>query len=328
MKLYFSGVASQKEMLLLKEAGVKNYLADVTDFINLTRDDERDHHVAVDSGAYRAWKQGTPLTVKRWIEQIQDFGHMNGWAEHDRFGFITMPDVLGDPAETMKRWEWICANRVNLMDRGCWWIDKVIPVWQWGAPMADLERMLTWAKNGAGDVNEWGFNWACTVAVGGCVPWMRENDQDKLAELVAICRKHGQYLHILGLNWLEAIEQLDDLVQSCDTSKWIDGARYGSVITNEDGRLVSMHKNGCDMAGASREELMSACAVTLDDYCNKRVRTTSVAKSGREYVLDSVSRTFKSNDPAKIEARNNVSMMNSFAANHRRKIKIDALKGN
>lgn len=148
--------------------------------------------------------------------------------------------------------------------------------------------MIAWAKEGQAAAVQFGFNFACIVGIGGCVPWMREKDKSALDELVEICETHGEFLHILGLNWLEAIERLAPLAKSCDTSKWIDGARYGEVILNENGHLLNYHKSAAGLSNASREELMSMCARTLNDYCNLGVRTQPAQSNRviRQYKLN------------------------------------------
>lgn len=324
MKLYFSGVSSSAESQILNQCGIRDYLSDPTDWHNIMDISESAGNIALDSGAYRAFKAGEPLSVDGWIDQLSEM-HLNGWAREDykaRLDFITMPDVLGDPSATWQRWNEITEKRLEYLDRGMEWIDNVIPVWQWGAPREHLEAMIRWAKDGQEAADKYGFKFSCLVAIGGCVPWMREKDTAALAELVEICKEHGQWLHILGLNWLEAIEQLAPLARSCDTSKWIDGARYGEVILNENGHLIQLHKRTAGIPNATREELMTKCAKTLDDYCNKGIRTSpeEARPKGRTYTLKP-GRRYQSKNPAKIEAQNTFNMIVSEADIRRRQLR-------
>jgi hypothetical protein len=278
MKLYFSGVASKAETEMLKGAKIRDWLADTTDWQNLHIDDVTSG--VLDSGAYRAWKSGNPIEVDGWLETVnqldlQCIGWLGTRRIEPRLDFVIMPDVLGDHEATWARWDNLCDRRLDLLDRGYWWFDKVVPVWQWGAPAEHLEKMIEWAIRGEECVKEYGFRWANLVCVGGLVPHFRDNNGEVLAEVVKVCEKHGKYLHILGLNWLKAMDELDPLVRSCDTSKWLDGARYGEVIYCDEntGKLVQIHHKMHELySTAGREERSIACAKNLDDYVNKGIR--------------------------------------------------------
>lgn len=315
MKMYFSGISSAKEAQILKSLGIRDALADPIDWPNMA--DCGFSNVALDSGAYRAFKAGSPISnVDEWCAMIEKRVE-SVWSldfESD-LDFITMPDVLGDPEATWERWTYI-KGKLNSTDR--FWCEfrvalhmHLIPVWQWGGSENHLWSMVDWA---AGNNKR--------VAIGGCVPWMRAKDEEALRGLVKICKQHGRHLHILGLNWLEALQEVEPYAKSCDTSKWIDGARYGEVILNEGGKLVQLHKRAAGMASASREELMTACAKTLDDYCNKGIRTETVEArpKGRVYTLKP-GRKYEAKNPAKVAAQNTLNMLCSEADIRRRQLR-------
>jgi hypothetical protein len=115
---------------------------------------------------------------------------------------------------------------------------------------------------------------------------MREKNESALAELLALSQNWGEYFHILGLNWLDAIMQLDPFVASCDTSKWLDGARYGIWINDANGRLAAQEKRTCPR-GQDRADLCVQSAITLDNWINKRLRGTAAPKprNVRHYTL-------------------------------------------
>jgi hypothetical protein len=302
MKLFFSGIASESESKMLAMAGVTDLLVDPTDWANLRW--RESSSFALDSGAYRAWKKGTPLDLEDWkrkvdavlcdVHRAEGMGKGQRREQASKLRFVTMPDVFGDPAATYDRWRRI-EDQIKSFE---WdslvvnsWHDQVIPVWQWGAPIEHLEEMVAWAER-ATKVNEEdaeGFFLprADLIAIGGCVPWMRANDAGALAELVELSRKYGKHFHILGLNWLEAMMQLDPLVRSCDTSKWLDGARYGTWINDVGGKLVVEAKMHCPL-GDSRTDLCRQTAITLDGWCNKGLRneeTLTKRKVSRKYTL-------------------------------------------
>jgi hypothetical protein len=308
MKMYFSGIASPREAEMLAKADVSQLLADPQDWKNVRH--QVASSVALDSGAYRQWKRQTPITdLDLWADQIYHTLHTSEdplFHEFDgkkktataaqKLAFITMPDVLGDPAETWTRWQNI---REWFQFDGKWvghhynWSGKLIPVWQWGGDIQHLEEMVEWAKmrrqHNKEDKELFGQMHspeADLVAIGGCVPWMRDKDEAALAELLALSKKWGEYFHILGLNWLDAIMELDPFVASCDTSKWLDGARYGIWINDANGRLVTQEKRTCPR-GQDRADLCVQSAITLDNWINKRLRDTAAPKprNVRHYTL-------------------------------------------
>lgn len=249
MKLYFSGCAGTSERDMLVAAGVRDYLCDPTDYPNLPAD--RDSF-AVDSGAYRAWKAGVELDINLWLETCQRVKE-----EPD---FRIMPDVLGDWQATWARWRIVCEQGINCA-----------PVWQWGAPMDTLDDLVSG--------NE-------IVCLGGLVPAMRAKDEKVLTEVTAICKDYGQRLHFLGLNWLRAMHQLMPLLKSADTSKWLDGGRYGSVfVPGPDGCLEQMHKTGAGRQAATREELCIDCARAMNDWVHGRLQAAPKREPDRIYVL-------------------------------------------
>lgn len=191
MRLYFSGVAGKSEADMLKTAGVTHVLVDPTDMLNAAFGGFR--NIALDSGAYRIFKKGGELDIHDYLDTV----HSYGW------DFCMAPDVIGDPEATKKNWQFVRLH------------NQIIPVWQWGASEEDLKFYL--------DERE-------LVAIGGLVPLMRAKDEDMLAHLTALCERYPRRFHLLGVNWLKAIERLKDLVYSGDTSKHMDGGRYGHVI--------------------------------------------------------------------------------------------------
>lgn|GEM_PF-896936 len=207
MRYFFSGIGSTEERDMLIEAGVQRLLVDPTDLHNANG---MNAQVALDSGAYRAFKNGTTIDVDRYLEV----------ARSRPFEFVVAPDVLGDMDATIANW-----NRV----KNCGL--PLVPVWQWGADEAILQRFLDEAP---------------LVGIGACVPWMHVDqsrqrskediDVDKhrrafnFEKLKAICEQYGDRLHVFGLCWETAIEELADCLYSADSSHWLCGARKGTVI--------------------------------------------------------------------------------------------------
>jgi hypothetical protein len=190
MKLYFSGVSSKAEYEMLQEAGVRDFLVDPWDIRNVRLSRNR---VALDSGAYRIWKQGNRLSVSEYLA----LSSQGSW------DFKVMMDVFGDHEATWQNWVNHFTGR------------RYVPVWGWGAPREYLMGYLM----------ESGL-----VGIGGLVPAMRAKDEAMLKELRRLCEEHPGRFHLFGCNWLKALRELRTLVHSADTSKWLDGARYGHLI--------------------------------------------------------------------------------------------------
>jgi hypothetical protein len=264
MKMYFSGVASETERDILVEAGCEDFLTDFVDWPNVPIAKES---FALDSGAYRAWKCDSELSLADWVKQVKEW-HCSTIEEPD---FFVMPDIFGDWRETWARWNWIRSGAAEFDEA---LLNRIAPVWQWGAPRHHLFQMYMNAR---------------TVCVGGLVPHMRDKNRTVLNEVKEFAKDFGNSMHILGLNWLTAIEELMPLVASCDTSKWIDGGRYGDIIYRDDttGHIVQCHhKLHPHCNGMDRRERLVVCARNLNAFVNHPTEfVPPVKKFGRSYAL-------------------------------------------
>jgi hypothetical protein len=199
MRLYFWGIAGPTEYHMLEEAGVTHLLVDPFDHKHIPKRSEGRVHVALDSGAYRASKQQLILDLERYV----DFAR-----SHGPFDFAVSLDVLGDPARSRENWERL--QRLRSDDD-----PRYLPVFQWGGEHDDLERYLDEAP---------------VVGIGGLVNLMRRKDEQTIEQLGELCGRFPNRFHIFGINSLKAIARLKPFISSGDTSKWLDGARYGHLI--------------------------------------------------------------------------------------------------
>ena len=189
---------------MLQEAGVTNILIDQFDLKHL---DGWQGSVALDSGAYRLFKarqKGNGKKVKQ-LEECLAYPWYAKIAGSRVFDFVVSLDVISDPAKTFNNWFSIPHAE------GIQWV----PVWHWGSDQHYLETYLKQAQ---------------VIGIGGLVGLMREKDQEMLDQVIELCERHPDRFHIFGINWLKAIETLRDLIYSGDTSKWLDGGRYASII--------------------------------------------------------------------------------------------------
>lgn len=225
---YFSGIASKVEADCLRAAGVRHVLVDPTDLPNATGF----AHIALDSGAYRSWKTGTPVDIEAY----------KALARCGQFAWHVAPDVIGDPQATRQRW---LEHRQP----------RMVPVWQYGAPK---ELLLDYLDE------------APLVAIGGLVPLMREKNDAMFKDIAALCERYPRRLHLLGANWVRVLNELHRVAASMDTSKWLDAARYGVCFFIHD-RTRKLHVAPAAAIGLghlSREERLVTSARVMDSYLN------------------------------------------------------------
>ncbi|WP_010474785.1 DNA sulfur modification protein DndB [Acaryochloris sp. CCMEE 5410] len=158
--------------------------------------------IALDSGAYRAFKSKSLINIEQYLAA----------AFSRPFDFVVAPDVIGNPEQSYQNWLKVKDLSLN-----------ILPAWEWGSDQSYLHHYLDHAP---------------VVGIGGLVPVMRMKNSGSerkikdqmLAELKQMCLQYPARFHIFGMNWLWAIESLNSLVFSGDSSKWLDGARYGHLI--------------------------------------------------------------------------------------------------
>ena len=191
--MYFSGVSSVQELSMLQEAGVKSVLVDQFDLPHCV---SWPGNLALDSGAYRAFKKNLTLDVGAYVALIE--------AQEFNFDFVVTLDVIGDAVKTRNNWRFMRQSTIPF-----------IPVYQWSAKEDYLLRYL---------------DESYIVGIGGLVSAMRDKNQQMYDQLGDLINLYPHRFHIFGMNWLKALEDFKDYVASADTSKFLDGARYGHVI--------------------------------------------------------------------------------------------------
>lgn len=215
MDLYFSGLKSPNDIDIVYSAGVKLVLVDQFDYVkNKAHLLDKGFKIALDSGAYRAFKQGQTLDPVQYLDLIRN-------ADVD-FEFVVTLDVIGSPEQTYKIWkEHFLAYSERL---------KIIPVWHWGTDASYLEKYL---------------NQSPLVGIGGLVTLMREKNASMLKNLKKLLKNHPGRFHLFGINWLKAINHCHTLLNSGDTSKFLDGGRYGTVIHMQTSKKGTRFLNDC-----------------------------------------------------------------------------------
>lgn len=228
--MYFSGCAGKSEVDILVSAGVDRVLVDRHDYPNVAG---KFTSIALDSGAYRAFKSGTALDIDAYLAFVDQTPDLD---------FFVAPDVIGNPDATLQNW-----TRYRR--------PGMLPVYQWGAPEAHLMQYLDEAP---------------TVGIGGLVQPMREKHEPTLRALSKIVKAHPGRLHVFGLNWPKAIGHLDPLLSSHDSSTWLKAGRYGHVffINTRTGRPQSCPAKILGKGDLDRKQRLLESAEVLNTWCN------------------------------------------------------------
>lgn len=233
MKLYFSGLSGPSEYHMLEAAGVRHLLVDPFDLKHIPVGRA---HLALDCGAYRAFKRNLKLGLDDYLAIARSRGP---------FDFAVSLDEIGDAEKTRENWERLRSLK-SIDD------PPFIPVFQWGGDSDHLARYLDEAS---------------IVGIGGLVTLMREKDERMLDQLRELCSIYPKRFHIFGINFLRALEQIKSLIVSGDTSKWLDGGRYAHLIfvNTRTGRLSQAPAKALKL-DLNREERCIQSARNLEDY--------------------------------------------------------------
>ncbi|MFN8467255.1 MAG: hypothetical protein U0X20_16985 [Caldilineaceae bacterium] len=190
-----------------------------------------DRQIALDCGSYRRYQEQKRRKRKAPITE-QDARQYAAMHPGRKFAFRIAMDVIGDAATTMLFWNNIFHNADYPHGQ------PFVPVYTWGAPHEHLQQYLEQAPY----IPALGTNLVC---LGGLAPILRGGHRVTDAEekakkedarkaalkgVLHLCERYPKRFHILGLNHLDAIDQLRHLLASADASKWLDGRRYGYVF--------------------------------------------------------------------------------------------------
>lgn len=246
MQLYFSGISEDYETLsMVIDANAKNILLNWNILQQLNLALLTDLNISVDCNDWVNREHETFVGLEQYIY----FAHSLPL----KVDFWVAPDVIKNPDLTFELWQQVQHDKsVN-------WL----PVWRYGSNLDYLKYYL--------DTAEW-------VGIGGLVSLMREGkqktdaSQKMLTEIVELCQTYPQRFHIFGICWLTAIEQLKGIAKSGDTSKALDGARYGDIIFqhSKSGRLQQCKYKLIPQFShlTNRYERCVECVKNLDKFCN------------------------------------------------------------
>ncbi len=265
-QFFFSGISDIKSYDLLKTNGASHLLVDPYDLANVTI---WQGPIALDSGAYRLFKEGrkkeTPieLTPAMTAELLRPL-NLN------RFTFVTTCDVIGNPEKTHRNWRTLMRDyRLATM-----------PVWQWGAPVEHLHEYLgesqlvglggtvpllrnKQAKDFAAEINAKGLPVTCETLKQAAKAY-EAGRRMILEQLGEICARHPGRFHFFGLCWMQAINQLAPYLFSADSSLWLEGARKGLA--------VFVHAHTGKLAHAPKGAIPETRSLERDDLLGFNIR--------------------------------------------------------
>ena len=145
------------------------------------------HSLLIDSGAFTAWKHGTTLDIREYIQFVKTM-------PFEPTGYFQL-DVIGDPVATL-------VNLERMYDAGL----KPIPVWTVGAPEEHIARMYELSP--------------AMVALGGLV-----GNPPYTKHLLENLWPQDKVYHLLGVAHHGILARYRP--PSTDTSSWLSGPRYG-----------------------------------------------------------------------------------------------------
>jgi hypothetical protein len=259
---YFSGLESSAEVGFLRKAEITHVLVDQFNLENGLGFEK----IALDSGAYRAWKEKRQLSADSYLEFLRALSQGIGIG---RFEFITGLDDMTDPAQSYINW------------LRCWPEFPVVPVWHLGEPPADLEKYLKYGIR--------------LMGIGGIAKLLHEKNT-RQGTLDALCQIVELYqevdFHMFGLNWVKAIETLNGKIYSFDTSKFLAGGRYSAIVFKHtiNGHLMQVHvKHLPEYAHLrnDREGRIIACARNLKRFIDGPSEDRHESKSRTDVGIDS-----------------------------------------
>lgn len=201
MDFYFSGVESEAELEMLREAGASRLLLDPTQLARL--DGELDgFRLALDSGAYRLFKQNKARHLAGYAETVER------WQRRYAFDFVTALDDLEDRKRSYDDW----VDLEILLDQ------DVLPVWHYSQPEMD-DLLLYWEVPQTG--------------IGALVPFLftdangEEKKQCRKFVTVVCENSPGRY-RLFGACDLPLLNAVKNTALSADSSFWIRGRRRGA----------------------------------------------------------------------------------------------------
>lgn len=201
MKFYFAG--AETEYKTLAKEGATRYLVSYYTFGKKKKFDPflQDKDIFLDSGAFTAWSKGKVIDLDKYIDYLKE--------NSSKFSVYANLDVIGNPEETLKNQQYMESKGVN-----------PLPTIHYGADEKYLKH------------------YAATydyIALGGLVPYAKQpvllhNWLNKCFKiLIPYIKEKGLRVHGFGVGSAEVLKKYP--FYSADSSGWLSGGRFGTVVT-------------------------------------------------------------------------------------------------
>lgn len=247
-------------------------LADPTD-LPIVKQSFATWHIAVDSGGYALFKAGTPITDAMAVEFVN--ARRSGDPCYPYLLHFAL-DQIGDHDRTYELYVKFFQG------------DRFVPIYPWGAPRAHLLEYMHRASMinlPNGTIPLVGIGGLARLFRGGHrvkdpvekkrLDALRDQTLDAVQEL---CAEFPATFHILGLNSLPGIERLAPLAASCDSSKWLDGGRYGYMIFK--------HRKTGKLSQAPAKTIPEYASLDRTQRCCRSLVNLIAASNGTLHVGD------------------------------------------
>lgn len=182
--------------------------------------------VFADSGAFSASTLGGEVTIASYADWLKR------WERH--FELYANLDVIGD-------WKATGDNQKRLEDLGL----KPTPVFHWGSPFAELDRLC--------DLYPY-------IALGGIVKVPKRTSIPWLNECFRVRGKRSVKFHGFGVTGLDVMQAFD--WASVDSSSWVAPQKFG-VVSLFDGQKVRRAKYGANASASDRAFLRKGSTQSL-----------------------------------------------------------------
>lgn len=160
----------------------------------------------LDSGAYTAWKSGTPIELDDYCKFLEALP-VKPWR------YFTL-DVLGEPEGTLRNYE-------TMLARGF----KPVPIYTRGSDPKMLDHY---------------YQTSDVVGLGGLVDTRASTREVYVHAMIK--RNAGRRVHLLGFTSLKHLKALRPYM--CDSSNWEGAARYGGAdVYMGYGKFARLTKN-------------------------------------------------------------------------------------
>lgn len=245
MKLYFAGADNSISREILLKSAVGNVL--ISYYVSKNKELPRNQfeNIFLDSGAFTAFTQDKKIDIDNYIEYVKK--------NKDIISVYANLDVIGDWEATRRNQEYMENNSLS-----------PLATFHVGSPLEELERICE------------KYNY---IALGGLVPLSTKKIKMRnwLNKCWAVIIKSSPKVkvHGFGVNSFDLLKRYP--WYSVDATSWLVPARYGQLLTFNNGKIRTHSKR-------SKDKSLEICDLAKKEYKELLVRQVGEILKIEEYV--------------------------------------------